>query len=377
MGYAYLLSAPSLSRRAPAWAVLAAACVFLTSAQAATLVVANKAEATVSLVDLESGQMRATLPTGEGPHEVAVSPDGRLALVSNYGTRQAPGSTLTLLDVAAAQVVRTIDLGEYRRPHGLAWLADNQRAVVTAEGNKALLVIDALGGGILFALTTGQEVSHMVALTPDGSRAFVANIGSGSLTAVDLERRQVLASIPTGAGAEGVAVTPDGRQVWVTNRAADTVTVLDAAYLEVLATLPAPSFPIRAVATPDGAHVLVTAARSGDIKVFEVASRRLARAVTLEVAASETSGRLFGDTFGSSSVPIGILVTPDGRRAFVAHANADVISVVDLATWQRVGSLRAGKEPDGMGYSRLKVEVASAAVELLPRCGSKGAGGNQ
>lgn len=343
--------------------------------EAATLVVANKAEATVSLVDLDSGEVRATLPTGEAPHEVAVSPDGRLALVSNYGTRQAPGSTLTLIDVAAAQVVRTIDLGEYRRPHGMAWLADGQRAVVTAEAKGALLVIDAIGGGVLFAVPTGQEVSHMVAVSPDGRRAFVANIRSGTMTAVDLETRQAITPVATGAGAEGVAVTPNGREVWVTNRAADTVSVLDAATLEILATLPAPAFPIRAVATPNGAHVLVTAAKSGDIKVFDVASRSLARSVVLEVAATETAGRLFGDAFGSSSVPIGILITPDGRRAFVAHANADVISVVDLESWQRVGSLRAGKEPDGMGFSPLAVEVAKEPVALLPRCGSKGAGG--
>ncbi len=342
---------------------------------AATLVVANKAEATVSLVDLASGEVRATLPTGEAPHEVAVSPDGRLALVSNYGTRQAPGSTLTLIDVAAAQVVRTIELGEYRRPHGVAWLADGQRAVVTAEANRALLVIDALGGGVLFAVPTGQEVSHMVAVGPDGRRAFVTNIRSGTLTAVNLEKREVIASVPTGEGAEGVTVTPDGRWVWVTNRAADTVTVLDAATLDIVATLPAPAFPIRAAATPDGTKVLVTAAKSGDIKVFDVASRSLARSVVLEVAATETAGRLFGDAFGSSSVPIGIVIAPDGRRAFVAHANADVISVVDLTSWHRVGALHAGKEPDGMGFSPLKVEVSSAAVELLPRCGSKGSGG--
>ncbi len=346
-----------------------------TAGEAATLVVANKAEATASLIDLASGEVRATLPTGEAPHEVAVSPDGRLALVSNYGTRQAPGSTLTLIDVAAAQVVRTIDLGEYRRPHGVAWLADGQRAVVTAEANQALLIIDAIGGGVLFSVPTGQDVSHMVAVTPDGRRAFVTSIRSGTATAVDLEKRQVIASVATGEGAEGVAVTPDGRQVWVTNRAADTVTVLDAATLEILATLPSPAFPIRAVATPDGARILVTAARSGDIKVFDVASRVLARSVVLEVSATATGGRLFGDAFGASSVPIGILVAPDGRRAFVAHANADVISIVDLLSWERVGSLRAGKEPDGMGFSPLAVEVASRPVALLPRCGSKGAGG--
>lgn len=334
--------------------------------EAATLVVANKAEATVSLIDLDSGEVRATLPTGEAPHEVAVSPDGRLALVSNYGTRQAPGSTVTLIDVAAAQVVRTIELGEYRRPHGMAWLPDGQRAVVTAEANQALLIIDAIGGEVLFAVPTGQEVSHMVAVTPDGLRAFVTNIRSGTMTAVDLEKRQAIASVATGEGAEGVAVTPDGRQVWVTNRAADTVSVLDTVTLEMIATLPSPAFPIRAAVTPDGAKVLVTAAKSGDIKVFDVASRALARAVPLEVEATETSGRLFGDAFGTSSVPIGIVVSPEGRRAFVAHANADVISVVDVPSGQRVGVLRAGREPDGMGISPLAVEVANVHTTGRP-----------
>lgn len=349
---------------------------FAGAGRAATLVVANKAEATVSLIDLASGQVRATLPTGEGPHEVAVSPDGRLALVSNYGTRQAPGNTLTLLDVAGAQVVRTIDLGEHRRPHGMAWLPDGQRAVVTAEGSGSLLVVDAIGGGILAALPTRQEVSHMVALTSDGRRAFVANIRSGSVTAVDLEKLEVLASVPTGAGAEGVAVTPNGGQVWVTNRAADTVTVLDAQSLEVLITLPSPAFPIRAAVTPDGTRVLVTGARSGDLKVFDATSRTLARTVPLGVAATETAGRLFGDAFGSSSVPIGVVVSGDGRHAFIAHANADVITVLDLKSWQALPPLRAGKEPDGMGWSPLAVEVRRPEVALLPRCGSKGAGGS-
>ncbi|HSN85819.1 MAG TPA: YncE family protein, partial [Thermoanaerobaculia bacterium] len=101
------------------------------SLEAATLLVANKAEATVSLVDLGSGKVVATLPVGTGPHEIAVSPDGRLARVANNGAREAPGSSLTLLDVPGAKVVKTIGLGEYRRPHGLVFL-DNGRALVTA-----------------------------------------------------------------------------------------------------------------------------------------------------------------------------------------------------------------------------------------------------
>jgi YVTN family beta-propeller protein len=195
----------------------------------------------------------------------------------------------------------------------------------------------------------------MVVVTPDGKRAFVANIGSGSVNAIDLAARKSLATIPTGAGAEGIDVTPDGKQVWVTNRGADTVTVIDAAALRVLATVPCAAFPIRARVTPDGKWVLVSNARSGDLAVFSVADRTEARRVVFGVAATATEGRLMGG-FGTSSVPIGVVVEPGGERAYVAHSNADRISVLDLATWRVTGSFTAGKEPDGMAYSPLDVK---------------------
>lgn len=327
--------------------------LFADSLQAATLIVANKAEATVSLVDLASGKVAATLPVGTGPHEVAVSHDGRLALIANYGTGPQPGSTLTLIDVPGAKVVKTIDLGEYRRPHGLVWTGDS-RALVTVEASKALLEVDTESGKVIRALITGQEVSHMVAVTPDGSRAFVANIGSGGITAFDLKEGKKVADVATAAGSEGIAVTPDGRQVWVTNRAADSVTVLDAATLKPLKIFEAAAFPIRAEATPDGKRVLVSLAKSGDVAVFST-SLTLERRIPLEAPpTADRGGRLLD--FGTSSVPIGIEIAPDGKHAYVAHANADQISIVDLAQWKKVGSLTAGKEPDGMGMSGLEVK---------------------
>lgn len=338
--------------------LLLSALLLAGSLQAATLIVANKAEATVSLVDLPSGRVAATLPVGVGPHEVAVSPSGRLALIANYGNQGQQGSTLTLIDVPAAKVLKTIDLGEYRRPHGLAWL-DERRALVTSEQNKALLEVDTGEGKVTGAAVTGQEVSHMVAVAPGAPRAFVANIRSGSITAVDLKDRKRISDVATGAGAEGIAVTPDGKQVWVTNREADTVSVIDAASLQILGNLPSASFPIRAEATPDGKHVLVSNARSGDLSVFSVADRKLERRVPLETGSpgKGEEGRLLSELGGS--VPIGIEIAPDGKRAYVAHANADEISIVDLESWKKVGSLTAGKEPDGMGYSKLDVKTGT------------------
>ena len=186
-----------IARRIPLLTVLAALAMAPLCAQAATLLVANKSDDTVDLIDLETGESRRTLPTGHAPHEIETSADGSLAVISNYGDRQQPGASLTVVDVAAGRVLRTVELGRHTRPHGLAWIGDGKIAVTT-EGSAHLLVVDVESGEIAAAVETGQEVSHMVAVTPNGERAFVSSIGSGTVTAVDLAAGRKLAVIATG-----------------------------------------------------------------------------------------------------------------------------------------------------------------------------------
>lgn len=312
------------------------------------LVVVNKSDDTVSILDAKSGTLRATVKTGRGPHEVEVLTDGKTAAVSDYGKAAEPGHTVTLVDLDRGAVLGTIELGPGTRPHGLESLADG-RLLVTAEGTKELLVVDPKARRVSTRIPTGREVSHMVAAARSGGRAFVASIGSGTVTGADLAAGKVSGDRPTGAGAEGIDVTPDGRQVWVTNRGADTVSVLDASSLEVLATLPAPKFPIRVKVTPDGKRALVSCAQSGDVAVFDVASRKEIRRIAMDrEAVPGSEARVFSDRFGKSPVPVGLLIAPDGRRAWVASTNADVVSVIDLETYQVVGRLTAGREPDGL-----------------------------
>ena len=323
---------------------------------AGTLVVLNKSEATASLIHLKSGTVLATLDTGFGPHEAATSPDGRLALVGNYGSRERPGSSLTVIDIPSATVVKTIDLGEFQRPHGLLFLPDGRRALVTAEANKVLLEVDIEKGAVINVYPTDQDVSHMVEVALGGRRAFVANIGSGSVSVIDLEKGLFVRNITTGAGAEGITASIDGSEIWVTNRSADTISVIDAESLEILAQIPCASFPIRAKATPDGKHLLVSCARTADIAVLDTSSRKEVRRIPQDLRAVDTGERLFGDQFGESSVPIGIVIHPNGTKAWVAHTNADVVVEIDLASWKIVRLLEAGREPDGMAYSALEVK---------------------
>lgn len=335
----------------------------VTPSPGATLVVANKSDDTVDLIDLADGRSRATLPTGNAPHEVAVSPDGRLAVVTNYGERDEPGSTLTVIDVPAARVLRTIDLGHHKQPHGVVWVS--ARAIlVTAEGSAHLLRIDVPDGELHQAVETLQRTSHMVAVTPSGRRAFVANITSGSVTVIDLTSGKKVGDVRTGAGAEGIAVTPDGKEVWVTNRAADTISVLDAESLERLAEIPAEGFPIRIAITPGGKRALVSCARAGEIALFDVPQRKLLLRRALDLAtAPDAATRLFGERFGKSPVPVGLSIAPDGKRAWIAATQADAVVIVDTATLDVTGLLRAGREPDGMAWSPADVRPAPGEAE--------------
>ena len=319
-------------------AALLFACAFVAhAASPGTLLVLNKSDNTVSLVDLASKKSVATIPTGSGPHEVVVSADGRTAVVCNYGSQLSPGSTLTVIDIPARKASRTIDLQQYRRPHGIAWLRGNEVAVTT-EGSKTLLIVDVAAGKITTAIETEQNGSHMVALAPAHDRAFVANIGSGSVSVIDLKTKQRVANIPSGVGTEGIDVSPDQREVWATNRGGNTVSIIDVASSKIVATVASKSFPIRAKFTDDGKHVLVSNAQSGDVAVFDAASRREVQRIKMP---------------SDASVPVGILVVPTLSRAFVANTNADTVTVIDLKTWQIVDRLTAGKEPDGLGYSPL------------------------
>ena len=334
--------------------VLLAALLLVPVAHGATLAVANKAEATVSLIDLGSGNVVATLATGEGPHEIGISPDGRYALVTNYGTRDRGGNSLTLIDIPAAGVVKTIDLGDYGRPHGVEWL-DDESAAVTVEASKALIVVDVGREKVTQSIGTDQEISHMVALDPERGRAYTANIGSGSVTVLDLGKGTRETNITTGDGAEGIAVSASGEHIWVTNRGADTITILDADTLKPAGEIGSEGFPIRATATPRG-QVLVTRARAGDLAIYDAANFEELRVVSFDLESMDVEERLFGDRFGDSSVPIGVIADDKGDVAWVAHANADVITEIDLATGEITRMLRAGKEPDGMGFSPLDVE---------------------
>ena len=303
----------------------------------ALLLVANKQEHTLSIIDIESGRLLATLPTGTGPHEVAVTADGRRAVVANYGDR-TPGNSLTVVDLEARTVLRTIDLGEYRRPHGLVVLPGDSLVAVTVEASQAVILV-ALAGEVRAAIETGARGSHMVAVTADGRRGYTANVGSGSITEVDLATGKPLRSLPVAPGTEGIAVTPDGSEVWVGSNGEHTVTVVDADTWKPVDTLPAAGLPYRIAMAADGKTALVPAPTAGVVRIFDVPLRRERAVVD------------FSDERGESEGPVGSVITPDGAYAFVALQGTNQAAMVDLATGKEIRRFPTGAGPDGIAIA--------------------------
>jgi len=329
------------------------------------VLVCNKAEHTLSIFVPGERREVATLPTGRGPHEVAVCKDGTTAVVTDYGD-QKPGQTLTVVDVGKRQVVRTIDLSveepdadgtmrtkAFLRPHGVQFVAPD-RVVVTSESTRRLLLVDIARGRIERTWTTPQATMHMVSVSPDLRRAAATSIKDGSVVFFDLSAAGADATPPVacGEGSEGLATRPGTGVVWVGNRNAHSVSVVDPATAKVVKTLPTGDFPFRIAFTPDGALALVTCAESGDVAVFDAAKLELVREVSIHADGSELSAQ-----------PMGIAVDPEGKRAYVACGRGEFVAVVDLAAGKVIDRLQARKGCDGINFARIAAPAAGPALK--------------
>ena len=145
-----------------------------------TLVVANRAGGSISFIDLPSGIEYARHPIGPRvPHELAISPNGRIVISSNYGTGDSPGTKVLVFDVPSASLIGEIDLGPETRPHSFDFLPDGRRAVATMERAGAIALVDVLDRRVIDTFAAGGSDNHMVRVSPDGNTAYVAGRGGG------------------------------------------------------------------------------------------------------------------------------------------------------------------------------------------------------
>ena len=315
-----------------------------------TLIVANRSGGSISFIDLAAGVEIARVPIGPViPHEVAVSQNGTKALTGEYGPEDDHGQHLILIDVASASIEARIDLGPESRPHSMQFLPDGRHAVATLQESDRLALVDLEARSVVRTYPTGGRDGHMVRLSPDGSRAYVTSRGAeGTLSVIFLQEDRAPAVIETGPGAEGIDVSADGGEVWVANRFVDTISVIDAESLEVVATLESRLASGRIAMGPEGYAIVPNgggpqAPVPRFLGLWDVNSRTLVTEVPLP-------GDPNRGNFGA--------MIHDGM-AFLADASSGLIRVWDLA-----GGLSNHRvlidhhdAPDGMAWTPVRVSV--------------------
>jgi len=305
------------------------------AAQGPRLVVLNKEDATLVTVDPASGKILGKVATGEGPHEVAISADGRTAFVGNYGA-QTPGSTISVVDLVAMKEVRRVDLSPLRRPHGIA-VADG-KVYYTSEANRLVARLDPVTFQTDWMMGTGQAATHMVWANPEGTRLYTCNIGSNSMSILERGANPLawnVTTIPVGNGPEGFDVTADGRELWAAHSRDGAVSIIDLAQKKVTGTIDVQTKRSnRLKFTLDGKLALVSDLDAGELVVVDVASRQVTKRIPL--------GRMVE----------GILMEPGGARAFVAVNGDNYVAVIDLKTLAVTAKFETGRGPDGMAWAR-------------------------
>jgi YVTN family beta-propeller protein len=310
------------------------------NATADTLLVVNKRDATLALVDPVAMKVIGKVATGEEPHEVAVSDDGTIAVVGNYGTGENPGTSLTVVDVGAKREVRRFTLPGLSRPHGIQ--AVGSRFYITAEGSLAVARYDAVANRVDWIAGTGQDLTHMLVVAPGEKKIYTANLLSNSVSVLDLASgpgQVALKQIAVTRNPEGMDLAPDGSALWVAGVARRNeearISVIDPKSDSVVRTIPiAAKLANRLRFTPDGTRVVVSDPGMNELSVFDAVTGNVLKKI--ETAAG----------------PAGILFSPDGKRLFVACADAGKVQVIDTATWSIAGEIATGAEPDGMAYAR-------------------------
>ena len=305
-----------------------------------TLVITNKGPATATIIDVASGRTLVTLPTGQGPHEVVLSSDGRTAVVTDYGAR-TDGKTLTVIDVPGLRVARTIDLGTYTRPHGIVYLPGDSLVAVTSETTGNVVIVSVSDGAVRRAIPTQHEGSHMVAATADGSLLYTGDVGSNTVSELNGRTGQYVRSFEVPAQPEAVNVTPDGAEVWVGSNATAKVSVVDPRTGAVTTAAEGLGWPYRILFSPDRKLTFLPDLRGETLRFLERASRK-------------ELGRL---TFPGGG-PQGITITPDGRYLFQSLSRQGRVAIIDVSKREVVGHIATGETPDGVAYSTRTVSAS-------------------
>lgn len=323
-----------MSRQHLVWITLVAVQLVTRPAVAARLsaYVTNFDGDSVSVIDVATQRVTATIPVGSGPIGVAATPDGRLVYVANF--------------------------------------LSNSVSVLRATTNTLADTI-AIDGA-----------PNRVAVTPDGASVYVTNTSPGTVSVIDRAARNVTATIPAGIEPAGIAIAPDGRLAYVADFGIDAVVVVDTTLRAVVSLIPLPPFGslshhlIDVAFCPDGrfasavtystsALFLIDPATGSASEVLGVPDGPEALACSPDssmvyvVSSGEPlTTKAYIPSFESFRITVGnhpeaLAVTPDGGMVYVANTGADTVSVVAAVVERVVATVSVGHSPMGVAFAQV------------------------
>jgi len=307
--------------------------------QQGRLLVAQKGEGSLGIVDPAAGKVIASVPEGGfTAHEVIASPDGRLAYVPIYGNSGVgspgtDGSKLVVVDIAAGKIVGTVDFGHGVRPHMPLIGPRDGLLYVTTELDKSISIIDPKTLKIVGAIPTGQPESHMLALSHDGRRGYTANVGPGTVSVLDIAGRKTIAVIQISKNTQRISITPDDKWVFTADQTAPRLAAIDTATDKVTHWISIEAVAYGTAPTLDGRYLLVTMPSASKVAVVDIKSMQVIQ------------------TIATPADPQEVLMRPGGKVAYVSCVGSHQIAEVDLGTWKVMRTIEDGKNSDGIAWA--------------------------
>lgn len=308
----------------------------------------SKADHTLAIVDPVTLHVVARIPVGSDPHEVIASADGKTAYVSIYGGGSL--HELNVIDLVAKKPLMNIDTRPLFGPHGLMFA--NGKVWFSAEGSKAVGSYDPSTQKLDWSMGTGQDRTHMIYVTDDGKKIYTTNINSGTVSILvdtliqpgasapaNAHPREdwIQAIIPVSRGSEGFDVSPDGNELWTASAEDGTISIIDLRAKKLAAKIDAKVLGAnRLKFTPDGKMVFIASLRTGELTIYDAKSR----------------GELKRLKVGQGAA--GILMDPDGSRAFVACSPDNYVAIINLKTLEVDRHINVGGVPDGLAWAVLR-----------------------
>jgi DNA-binding beta-propeller fold protein YncE len=304
------------------------------------LLVANKGDQSLGIIDVAAGKQVATVAEGgKTGHEVVASPDGRTAYVPIYGDSGVgkpgtDGDHMVVIDIASRKVIGTVNFGRGVRPHLPVFGPKNGMLYVTTELDQAIAIIDPKTLKIVGQIPTGQPESHMLVISHDGRRGYTANVGPGTVSVLDMEAKKTLAVIPISGETQRISISPDDKWVFTSDQKEPRLAVIDTATNKVTKWVPLPGAGYGTASTPDGKFLLVDVPSKNQVAIVDLSAMTVVK--TLDVP----------------KAPQAVVVRPDGKEAYASCDSSHKIAVIDIANWTVKGMIDAGAGADGLAWAR-------------------------